>query len=91
MLWSKDNSYGDLEKDGKKSEFHVVVVDYGVKCNILRCLVDAGCKVIVVFVTVILEEILCHKFDGVFLFNGFGDLVVSGAIVTGKQIGRAHV
>ena len=94
-LWSKDNSYGDLEKDGKKPEFHVVAVDYGAKRNILRCLADAGCKVTVVPATATSEEILRHKPDGVFLSNGPGDPAATGAyavpviqdlIKTGKPI-----
>lgn len=52
---------------------HVVAVDYGVKHNILRCLVSAGCKVTVVPATSTAEEILAHNPDGIFLSNGPGD------------------
>ena len=34
--------------DASRREHHVVAIDYGMKWNILRCLVDAGCKVTVV-------------------------------------------
>ena len=52
---------------------HVVAVDYGAKRNILRCLVQAGCRVTVVPAETTAEEILGHAPDGVFLSNGPGD------------------
>jgi carbamoyl-phosphate synthase small subunit len=57
----------------KEAKFHVVVVDFGTKANILRCLVDAGCHLTVVPAKTSAEEILAHKPDGVFLSNGPGD------------------
>jgi carbamoyl-phosphate synthase small subunit len=52
---------------------HVVAVDFGIKQNILRCLVDAGCKVTVVSATTTAAQILALDPDGVFLSNGPGD------------------
>jgi carbamoyl-phosphate synthase small subunit len=52
---------------------HVVAVDYGMKWNILRCLVQVGCRVTVVPGTATAEEILSHRPDGIFLSNGPGD------------------
>ncbi len=52
---------------------HVVCYDYGVKTNILRLLVDAGCRVTVVPARTPLEEVLALKPDGVMLSNGPGD------------------
>jgi len=52
---------------------HVVAIDYGVKKNILRCLVDVGCRVTVVPATFTAREILALEPDGVFLSNGPGD------------------
>src|SRR5437660_3704216 len=52
---------------------HVVAVDFGMKWNILRCLVQVGCRVTVVPGTSTADEILAHKPDGVFLSNGPGD------------------
>lgn len=52
---------------------HVVAVDYGVKKNILRCLVDSGCRVTVVPASASAGEILDLAPDGVFLSNGPGD------------------
>jgi carbamoyl-phosphate synthase small subunit len=54
-------------------EHHVVAVDFGVKKNILRSLVDAGCRVTVVPASIRAEEILALRPDGVFLSNGPGD------------------
>ncbi len=53
--------------------FHVVAVDFGIKRNILRCLVDHGCKVTVVPATTRADELLAHRPDGIFLSNGPGD------------------
>jgi carbamoyl-phosphate synthase small subunit len=52
---------------------HVVAIDYGMKWNILRCLVQVGCRVTVVPGTATAEEVLAHKPDGIFLSNGPGD------------------
>ncbi len=59
-------------------EHHVVAIDYGVKKNILRCLVDRGCRVTVVPATFSAEEILALRPDGVFLSNGPGDPAAVG-------------
>ena len=53
--------------------FRVVAYDYGVKRNILRLLVDAGCSVQVVPAQTSAEAVLEMKPDGVFLSNGPGD------------------
>jgi carbamoyl-phosphate synthase small subunit len=57
----------------KPAKHHVVAIDFGVKRNILRCLVDAGCKVTVVPSTTTADEVLALAPDGVFLSNGPGD------------------
>ena len=53
--------------------FHVVAYDYGVKRNILRMLVDRGCKVTVVPAQTPAEDVIAYQPDGVFLSNGPGD------------------
>lgn len=53
--------------------WHVVCYDFGVKRNILRLLVDAGCRITVVPATTPLEDVLALKPDGVMLSNGPGD------------------
>ena len=52
---------------------HVVLIDYGAKRNIIRCLVKRGCRVTVVPHDTPAEEILTLKPDGVMLSNGPGD------------------
>lgn len=55
------------------ARFHVVAYDYGLKQNILRRLVDVGCRVTVVPALTPAEDVLALKPDGVFLSNGPGD------------------
>ena len=50
--------------------FHVVAYDYGVKRNILRMLVDRGCRLTVVTARTSAAEVLALKPDGIFLSNG---------------------
>ena len=52
---------------------HVLACDYGVKHNILRLLVDAGCRVTVVPAQTKAADVLALRPDGVFLSNGPGD------------------
>ncbi len=59
--------YGDLPR------YRVVAYDFGVKHNILRILVDYGCRVTVVPATTPAADVLAMKPDGVFLSNGPGD------------------
>ncbi len=59
--------------------FHVVAVDFGIKRNMLRGLVQVGCRVTVVPAWTTAEEILARKPDGVFLSNGPGDPAATGA------------
>jgi carbamoyl-phosphate synthase small subunit len=51
----------------------VVAYDYGIKYNILRNLVSAGCRVRVVPAMTTAADVLAQKPDGVFLSNGPGD------------------
>jgi carbamoyl-phosphate synthase small subunit len=53
--------------------FNVVAMDCGAKMNILRNLVESGCRVDVVPAETTAEEILERKPDGVFVSNGPGD------------------
>jgi len=53
--------------------FHVVAYDFGVKRNILRMLVDTGCRVTVVPAQTPAHQVLAMEPDGVFLSNGPGD------------------
>ncbi len=52
---------------------HVVALDYGMKWNIPRHLVDQGCRVTVLPGVATAEDVLAQQPDGVFLSNGPGD------------------
>ncbi len=60
-------------KGAKPSRFRVVAYDFGIKRNILRKLVAAGCDVTVVPATTPAKDVLAMNPDGVFLSNGPGD------------------
>jgi carbamoyl-phosphate synthase small subunit len=66
---------------------HVVALDYGMKWNIPRCLVQSGCKVTVLPGTAKAADVLAQKPDGIFLSNGPGDPAAVGyAIQTVKEL-----
>ncbi|WP_421181922.1 glutamine-hydrolyzing carbamoyl-phosphate synthase small subunit [Aeromonas enteropelogenes] len=54
-------------------KYHVVAYDFGVKRNILRMLVDRGCRLTVVPAKTPAAEVLAMNPDGIFLSNGPGD------------------
>jgi len=64
---------GHSERPDSALPFHVVAYDYGVKRNILRMLVDRGCRLTVVTAQTPAAEVLALNPDGVFLSNGPGD------------------
>jgi carbamoyl-phosphate synthase small subunit len=65
----------------RPARFHVVAMDFGMKWNILRCLVQVGCRVTVVPGTASAEQVLAHRPDGIFLSNGPGDPAALGYAV----------
>lgn len=56
-----------------EGEYHVAVMDYGIKRNILRSLVAEGCRLTVFPAETPAEEVLAVNPDGIFLSNGPGD------------------
>ena len=64
---------GHSSKGDSELPFHVVAYDFGVKRNILRMLVDRGCKLTVVPAKTSAAEVLALNPDGIFLSNGPGD------------------
>jgi carbamoyl-phosphate synthase small subunit len=70
-LWKLGEGYSHPDPNSLK--YKVVAYDFGIKLNILRCLVAAGCGVTVVPATFPVEEALAMKPDGIFLSNGPGD------------------
>jgi len=55
------------------TRFKVIAMDFGIKYNILRCLMDVGCDVTVVPGDTKAKDILAENPDGIFLSNGPGD------------------
>ncbi len=74
-LWSWPQGYAMAQPP----KYEVVVVDYGVKRNILRALTSIGAQVTVVPASTSAEDILARKPDGVMLSNGPGDPAATGA------------
>lgn len=66
-------SPSELDTEAAKVQFHVVAYDFGMKRNILRRLVRAGCRLTVVPAMTSAADVLALKPDGVFLSNGPGD------------------
>ena len=79
ILWDEKeiNIYNSKIKR-KKINAHVVVLDYGVKKNILRCLSSRFEKISLVPCTSSYSNIINLKPDGVFLSNGPGDPSATG-------------
>ena len=73
-LWDWPEGYPRVDAKDRS----VVVVDYGVKRNILRALASTGAKITVVPATTTAEEILARNPDGVVLSNGPGDPAATG-------------
>ncbi|NOX08610.1 MAG: glutamine-hydrolyzing carbamoyl-phosphate synthase small subunit [Gammaproteobacteria bacterium] len=69
--WSLES--GIENRDVADLPHYVVAYDFGVKRNILRMLVDKGCRVTVVPAKTPVAEVLALNPDGVFLSNGPGD------------------
>jgi carbamoyl-phosphate synthase small subunit len=72
--WEWNKGYGAEEKPSWKA----VVIDYGVKRNILRLLAGMGADITVVPANASTEEVMRHKPDGVLLSNGPGDPAATG-------------
>lgn len=62
-----------VEIPASELPYHVVTFDYGIKYNILRMLVDRGCRITVLPAQTTAAEALALKPDGILLANGPGD------------------
>jgi len=92
-LWAMSFRSHDLFRDPgiRAPRWHVVAMDFGAKRNILRCLVDAGCRVTAVPAGTSAAEILALEPDGIFLSNGPGDPAAVGyAIDTIRELLGKH-
>ena len=79
-LWTRGAGYQNSHEVHTKNAPRpkVVAVDYGLKRNILRNLVDTGCEVTVVGAGSSFDDIMAHAPDGLFLSNGPGDPAATG-------------
>ncbi|MBZ5727202.1 MAG: glutamine-hydrolyzing carbamoyl-phosphate synthase small subunit [Acidobacteriia bacterium] len=66
-------SPSELLSPAPEVRYHVVAYDFGIKQNILRRLVQVGCRVTVVPSLTSAEDALALHPDGIFLSNGPGD------------------
>jgi len=72
--WARnENPSGKHDSKPASQLRHVVALDFGMKWNIARHLVDRDCKVSILPGTATAHEVLKRKPDGVFLSNGPGD------------------
>ncbi len=72
--WTLEQGHPEAPQDiNEQLPLHVVAYDYGIKRNILRMLVDRGCRVTVVPAQTPASDVLAMNPDGVFLSNGPGD------------------
>ena len=74
--WRLGHGYGtaaDAAATRGREPLDVVAYDFGIKYNILRNLVGAGCRVRVVPAYTPAKDVLAMRPDGVFLSNGPGD------------------
>jgi carbamoyl-phosphate synthase small subunit len=69
--WARQQGY--VKADEKVGAFYVVAYDYGIKHNIMRNLIDHGCRVEVVPAQTPAADVLARRPDGIFLSNGPGD------------------
>lgn len=68
-VWTPDG----FRSPAPEPPYHVVAYDFGVKRNILRLLVDRGCRLTVVPATTPARDAMALRPDGIFLSNGPGD------------------
>ena len=82
--------FGDGAINGDEPRPHIVVVDLGVKRNIMRNLRRRGCRVTAVPSTVTAEDVLAHGPDGVLLSPGPGDPMLLDHVVEASRglVGR---
>ena len=71
--WALGSAMGEGFTQPENFDFHVVAYDFGAKSNILRMLVDRGCKLTVVPAQTSASDVLAMNPDGIFLSNGPGD------------------
>jgi len=90
-LWSLGQGYSPSA--GTKKGYKVLAYDFGIKFNILRCLISSGCEVTVVPASFPAEEALAMNPDGIFLSNGPGDPEPMAEVIANirKFIGKVPI
>jgi carbamoyl-phosphate synthase small subunit len=95
--WSSLATYGQAnfvrDKQIKDKGYKVIVLDCGVKYNILRKLIENKCRVVVVPANTDYREILKMKPDGLLLSNGPGDPAAVKYVIdtTRRLIGKLPI
>nr|QCI05100.1 Carbamoyl phosphate synthase small subunit [Centroceras clavulatum] len=80
-------NYSSLKTSNKDYKFNIVLLDFGVKYNIIRRLLSYGCNVYLLPSTSTYETIASYKPNGILLSNGPGNPEeLKFAINTVKQI-----
>ena len=72
--WAWNRGYGSEER----GSWRVVVLDYGVKRNILRQLAGHGAEIVVLPAQATFDDVIRYEPDGVLLSNGPGDPAATG-------------
>ncbi len=82
-----------IYKSKSRSKIKVVAIDYGIKQNILNCLLNLNFEVILVPAKTSAEKILDYRPNGIFLSNGPGDPKATGkyAIPIIKKLIRTRI
>lgn len=93
VTWLDSDFFKKAEAASEQNRRHVVVYDFGVKRNILRRLIDAGCRLSIVKAQTSAEDVLKMCPDGILLSNGPGDPEGVPYIIeeTKKLIGKVPV
>lgn len=77
-LWRWPDGYARAGEPPGRPKYEVVVLDYGVKRNILRAVTSMGARATVVPASTTAEEVLARRPDGIVLSNGPGDPAATG-------------
>jgi carbamoyl-phosphate synthase small subunit len=64
---------GEIKGEGETKQSHIVVIDYGLKYNILRILSQLGCQTSAIPCTTSAKDVLALNPDGILLSPGPGD------------------
>ncbi len=71
--WELNNGKTGFKGTPMSSNYFIVAYDFGIKRNILRKLVQAGCRIKVVPASMPAKDVLAMNPSGIFLSNGPGD------------------